>query len=52
MNLLIQHEWFQEVLKQGSNARDVEQDAMNSSAAAEKCYTDEDMWAVHQQGNV
>jgi len=52
MNLLIQHEWFQEVLKQGSNARDVEQDAMNSSTAAEKCYTDEDMWAVHQQANV
>jgi alkylation response protein AidB-like acyl-CoA dehydrogenase len=50
MNLLIQHEWFQEVLHGGSGARDVEQDAMNSMAGTEKCFTDEDMWQVHQQG--
>ncbi|MFW6217239.1 MAG: acyl-CoA dehydrogenase family protein [Desulfohalobiaceae bacterium] len=50
MNLLIQHEWFQEVLHEGLNARDVEQDALNSNAEQEKCFTDQDMWQVHQQG--
>ena len=50
MNLLIQHELFQEVLHGGSGARDVEQDAMNSMAGTEKCFTDKDMWQVHQQG--
>jgi hypothetical protein len=52
MNLLIQHEWFQEVLREDLGARDVEQDAMNSRAEAEKCFTDEDMWEVHKQGGL
>jgi alkylation response protein AidB-like acyl-CoA dehydrogenase len=52
MNLLIQHEWFQEVLREDLRARDVEQDAMNSRAEAEKCFTDEDMWEVHKQGGL
>ena len=50
MNLLIQHEWYQEVLQGESTSRDVEKDALNSGAAEEKCFTDEDMWMVHQQG--
>ncbi|MGM0424036.1 MAG: acyl-CoA dehydrogenase family protein [Thermodesulfobacteriota bacterium] len=50
MNLLIQHEWFQEVLGGGLQARNVEQDALSSGAEQEKCYTDQDMWQVHQQG--
>ena len=50
MNLLIQHEWYEEVLSGGSGARDVEKDAVNSGATAEKCFTDADMWQVHEQG--
>jgi len=47
MNLLIQHEWYQEVLSGDADSRDVEKDAVNSGAAEEKCFTDEDMWRVH-----
>lgn len=48
MNLLIQHEWYNEVLKGDSGARDVEKDALNSKAVQEKCFNDEDMWKVYE----
>jgi len=44
MNLLIQHEWYNEVLKNGYGARDIEKDAANSKAEQEKCFNDDDMW--------
>ena len=47
MNLLIQHEYYQEVLKGAAEVRNVEMDATNYKDEAEKCYTDEDMWKVH-----
>jgi hypothetical protein len=48
MNLLIQHEYYQEVLENSQNRRNYELDAASHDAAAEKCYSDEDMWQVHQ----
>jgi alkylation response protein AidB-like acyl-CoA dehydrogenase len=48
MNLLIQHEYYNEVLEDRSNQRDSELDAADHDALAEKCYTDEDMWLVHE----
>ncbi len=48
MNLLIQHEYYKEVLKGKPDRRDVELDASGQDAEAEKCFTDEDMWRVHQ----
>lgn len=50
MNLLIQHEWYQEVLRKDHLARDIENDAMNPHANQEKCFTDQDMWKTHEQG--
>ncbi len=50
MNLLIQHEWYQEVLRKDQMARDVESDAMDPQASREKCFTDQDMWKIHEQG--
>lgn len=50
MNLLIQHEWYQEVLQGERTSRDLEKDALNSGATEEKCFTDQDMWQVHEQG--
>ena len=47
MNLLIQHEYYKEVLQSGPDLRKVELDAGAPDAEAEKCYTDEDMWRVH-----
>lgn len=41
MNLLIQHEYFQEVLEKPVDRRDIEQDAMHADDA-EKVYSDED----------
>ncbi|OGP34468.1 MAG: hypothetical protein A2X88_00585 [Deltaproteobacteria bacterium GWC2_65_14] len=41
MSLLIQHEYFQEVLESPSDRRDVEQDAMHADDS-EKVYADED----------
>mgnify|MGYP005845667117 FL=1 len=46
MNLLIQHEYYGEVLSGAAQVRDVERDAMEVEEA-EKCFTDEDMWRVH-----
>lgn len=38
MSLVIQHEYFRELLSQSSTARDVETDAQNSNAEGEKIY--------------
>jgi alkylation response protein AidB-like acyl-CoA dehydrogenase len=46
MNLLIQHEYYKEVLEASADVRDVEKDALNLDEM-EKCYTDEDMWRIH-----
>jgi len=48
MNLLIQHEYYQEVLETTQNMRNYELDAASHDAEGEKCYTDEDMWQVHE----
>jgi hypothetical protein len=42
MNLLIQHEYYQEILADTRNQRDVELDAGEENAAAEKVFTDQD----------
>ena len=48
MNLLIQHEYYNEVLAGTEDARNLELDATSQDGDAEKCYTDEDMWQVHE----
>ncbi len=48
MNLLIQHEYYREVLEGAEDVRNYELDATNFDAETEKCYTDEDMWRVHE----
>ncbi len=50
MNLMIQHEYYNEVLGGRSDERDTEQDAHGYGDDEEKCYTDEDMWRVHESG--
>jgi acyl-CoA dehydrogenase len=47
MNLLIQHEYYDEVLEEKLPGRDVERDAVSSEAEAEKVFDDDDMWRVH-----
>jgi acyl-CoA dehydrogenase len=47
MNLLIQHEYYDEVLEDKGRGRDIERDAVSSEAEAEKIFDDEDMWRVH-----
>jgi alkylation response protein AidB-like acyl-CoA dehydrogenase len=47
MNLLIQHEYYKEVLEGAQDLRNVELDARGQNVEAEKCFTDEDMWQVH-----
>jgi alkylation response protein AidB-like acyl-CoA dehydrogenase len=47
MNLLIQHEYYKEVLEGGQDLRNVELDARGENTEAEKCFTDEDMWQIH-----
>jgi alkylation response protein AidB-like acyl-CoA dehydrogenase len=49
MNLLIQHEYYKELLQGGEDLRNVELDARGQDGEAEKCYTDEDMWRVHER---
>jgi len=49
MNLLIQHEYYKEILKTSSVLRDVEKDAREADGDPEKCYTDADMWRVHEK---
>ncbi|MBT8372424.1 MAG: acyl-CoA/acyl-ACP dehydrogenase [Deltaproteobacteria bacterium] len=49
MNLLIQHEYYKEVLESAQEVRNLELDATDFGADTEKCYTDEDMWRVHSE---
>ena len=44
MNLLIQHEYYQEVLEELPDRREIELDAAEYDADAEKVFTDEDQW--------
>ncbi|MBW1819694.1 MAG: acyl-CoA/acyl-ACP dehydrogenase [Deltaproteobacteria bacterium] len=48
MNLLIQHEYYKEVLNEAYDRRKMEQDAM-SPDETERCFTDDDMWRVHEE---
>lgn len=48
MNLLIQHEYYDEILNQPYDRREMERDAMNP-IDDERCFTDEDMWEVHEK---
>jgi alkylation response protein AidB-like acyl-CoA dehydrogenase len=48
MNLLIQHEYYREVLEQAAEFRNFEADAIGGDGS-EKCFTDEDMWRIHEQ---
>jgi hypothetical protein len=50
MNLLIQHEYYNEVLSEAYDRRKMEQDAM-SPDESERCFTDDDMWRVHEEGS-
>jgi hypothetical protein len=47
MNLLIQHEYYQEVLQADTDLDNLERAARAENVENEKCYTDEDMWRVH-----
>jgi acyl-CoA dehydrogenase len=49
MGLMIQHEYFKELLSENSGKRDVELDAKRMDGDQEKCFTDADMWRVHEQ---
>ena len=49
MSLLIQHEYYDEVLNQPYDRREMERDAMNPDES-ERCFTDEDMWDTHEKG--
>jgi len=51
MNLMIQHEYYDEVLNQPYDRRHMEKDAMNPDES-ERCFTDEDMWRVHEKKTV
>jgi alkylation response protein AidB-like acyl-CoA dehydrogenase len=49
MNLLIQHEYYDQVLNQHYDRRKLEQDAMHPDES-ERCFDDEDMWKIHDIG--
>jgi len=49
MNLLIQHEYYKEVLAGADQVRNVELDARGRDGENEKCFTDEDMWRIHAE---
>jgi acyl-CoA dehydrogenase len=51
MNLMIQHEYYDEVLNQPYDRRHMEKDAMHPDES-EQCFTDEDMWLVHDSKEV
>jgi alkylation response protein AidB-like acyl-CoA dehydrogenase len=46
MNLMIQHDYYQEVLDEAYDRRQLEQDAMKPDDS-ERCFTDKDMWEIH-----
>jgi alkylation response protein AidB-like acyl-CoA dehydrogenase len=48
MNLLIQHEYYDEILNQDYDRREMERDAMHPDES-ERCFTDDDMWDVHNK---
>jgi len=47
MNMLIQHEYYNQVLDPAYDRRKMEEDAMNPDET-ERCFTDEDMMRVHE----
>jgi acyl-CoA dehydrogenase len=47
MDLLTQHEYYDEILNQPYDRRKMERDAMHPDES-EKCYTDDDMWKIHE----
>jgi acyl-CoA dehydrogenase len=49
MNLMIQHEYYSQVLDPAYDRRRMENDAMNPDSS-ERCFTDEDMQAVFGEG--
>lgn len=48
MNLLIQHEYYDQIINQDYGRRKLEQDAMHPDES-ERCYDDEDMWKIHDE---
>ncbi len=48
MNLLIQHEYYNQVLDPSYDRRKMEKDAMRPDES-ERCFTDADMWDVHER---
>ncbi len=48
MNLMIQSEYYREVLADSYDKRRMEKDAMNPDES-ERCFSDEDMWRVHEE---
>jgi acyl-CoA dehydrogenase len=46
MNLLIQHEYYDQILNRSYDRRRLEQDAMHPDES-ERCFDDEDMWKIH-----
>ncbi len=51
MKLLIQHEYYREVMDQISEYRNFENDAIGGDET-EKCFSDEDMWLIHERTSV
>lgn len=51
MNLLIQHEYYNQVLDSTYDRRKMEKDAMHPDES-ERCFTDADMWDVHDRPTV
>ncbi len=51
MDLMIQHDYYDELLKQIGRYRQSELDAENAAAEEEKIYDDEDMWRVLEKEN-
>ncbi|MDI6742119.1 MAG: acyl-CoA dehydrogenase family protein [Smithella sp.] len=51
MDLMIQHDYYDELLKQSGQYRRSDLDAENAAAEEEKIYDDDDMWRVLDQEN-
>ena len=50
MNLLIQHEYYDQVLDPAYDRRMLDADAMNPELS-ERCFTDSDMQSVFEEGH-
>ena len=48
MNLLIQHEYYNEILNPAYDSRKMEKNDRHPDES-ERCFTDEDMWEVHEK---